>query len=660
MKSGRLFVSFWLFAVSSWSAAQTVLTDTLQEVTVTETRHSHALKSTAPMHVIDRHDMSVMGITDMADALHRLPGITLRDYGGAGGMKTVSVRGFGTKHTGVSYDGVMLSECQSGEIDLSRYSLDNVNHLALVIGDNSDIFIPARNAMTPATLQIQTLAATSPDGSPSGFKPHLTAQLKAGSFGYTSPFLRYEQHLSPTLAISAVGEYIYAENDYPYTIKNGIETIHDRRRNSRMNSGHAELNMLWQMGNSSKMSGKLYYYDNDRQLPGQVFYYSNTSRETLRDRNFFGQVGYQTRWRNGWAMKLNGKFNWAATLYDDGVVAGWVQDADYYQREAYASMCLYYRTRNHWAFDYSADYAFNNLNSTLSTDTRPFRNTVLQSATAQYHTARLTVMARLLHSLYLNDAKDGEGAHDMRRLSPSLSLSYAVTPHLRLRASYKDIFRAPTFNENYFFHYGSKELKAEDTQQLNVGATYAALATQHTELTATADFYYNKVTDLIQGVPHNMFVFTCINIGKVEVLGVDATLKAAQHIGRHTLTAAVNYSLQRARDHTNPQSPFYDYQIAYIPLHSGSASLSWENPWVNVALGGHVIGERWSTNEHQNSTHIDSYTELNATVWRRFHIGRPVAEVRFDLKNLTDRQYEIVRNYPMPGRCWQLTLKIEN
>ena len=126
MKSGRLFVSFWLFAVSSWSTAQTVLTDTLQEVTVTETRHSHALKSTAPMHVIDRHDMSVMGITDMADALHRLPGITLRDYGGAGGMKTVSVRGFGTKHTGVSYDGVMLSECQSGEIDLSRYSLDNV------------------------------------------------------------------------------------------------------------------------------------------------------------------------------------------------------------------------------------------------------------------------------------------------------------------------------------------------------------------------------------------------------------------------------------------------------------------------------------------------------------------------------------------------------
>ena len=606
------------------------------------------------MHVIDRRDMMTMGVTDMADALHRLPGITLRDYGGAGGMKTVSVRGFGTKHTGVSYDGVMLSECQSGEIDLSRYSLDNVAHLTLTIGDNDDIFIPARNASTPAMLTIQTLHLPSDD-----HRPHLTAQVKAGSFGYLSPFLRYEQSVTNKFSFSAVGEYVYAENDYPYTIKNGIETINDRRNNSRMNSGHAEVNYLWKLNTASQLSGKLYYYDNDRQLPGQVFYYSNTSRETLRDRNFFGQIGYQTRWNNGVALKLNGKFNWAASLYDDGVVAGWVQDADYYQREAYTSLSLFYAPHSCWAFDYSADYAYNNLNSTLPTDTRPYRNTVLQTATAKYHTGRLTVMGRLLYSLYLNDARDGDGASNMRRLSPSLSLSYTLTPQLRLRASYKDIFRAPTFNENYFFHYGSKDLKAEDTQQLNVGVTYMATQLQRTELTATADLYYNKVTDMIQGVPHNMFVWSCVNIGKVEVLGIDATVRAAHHIGHHTLTAAVNYSLQQAHDHTNPESPYYDYQIAYLPLHSGAGSLGWENPWVNVVVSGHGVSERWTTDEHIDGTRIAGYSELSATLWRQFHIGKALAEARLDLKNLTDKQYEIVRNYPMPGRSWQATVKVE-
>ena len=647
-----------LFSIPLCSVAQTDTiagkTHQLREVTISKDRHQRALQSTAPMHVLDRRDMLVQGVTDMADALHRLPGITLRDYGGAGGMKTVSVRGFGAKHTGVSYDGVMLSECQSGEIDLSRYSLDNVDNLTLTVGDNADIFIPARNATTPATLTIQTLRQPSDD-----LQPHMTAQLKAGSFGYISPFLRYEQCLSDRFSFSVVGEYVHAKNDYPYTIKNGIETINDRRNNSRMNSGHAELNFLWNTSGSSQLGGKVYYYDNDRQLPGQVFYYSNTSRETLRDRNVFGQLTFQQRWGEQWSLKLLAKYNWAASLYDDGIVAGWVQDGDYYQREAYTSLALLYTPTEHWAFDYSADYAHNNLNSTLPTDTRPYRNTILQSATVKYHLGKLTVMGRLLYSLYLNGACDGDGAEDMRRLSPSLSLSFELLPQLHLRASYKEIFRAPTFNENYFFHYGSKDLKAENTQQLNAGVTYAGKLSQNTDLTATADLYYNKVTDMIQGVPHNMFVWTCMNIGKAEILGLDVTAKAAHTMGRHTLTAAVNYSMQRARNHTNPESPFYDNQLAYMPLHSGAGSLSWENPWVNISISGHAIGERWSTNEHQTSTHINGYSEMGATIWRRFHIGRPVAEIRFDIKNLFDKQYEIVRSYPMPGRSWQLTVNVK-
>ena len=113
-----------VLGISLSAVAQTdTITDRvhqLEGVTITETQRKHTVTSTSPLHLLDRKDMLTMGVTDIADALHRLPGITIRDYGGAGGMKTVSVRGFGAKHTGVSYDGVMLSECQSGETDLSR------------------------------------------------------------------------------------------------------------------------------------------------------------------------------------------------------------------------------------------------------------------------------------------------------------------------------------------------------------------------------------------------------------------------------------------------------------------------------------------------------------------------------------------------------------
>ena len=638
----------------------------LEGVTVTESQRRHTLTSTAPLHLLDRRDMLSMGITDMADALHRLPGITLRDYGGAGGMKTVSVRGFGAKHTGVSYDGVMLSECQSGEIDLSRYSLDNVEGLSLTIGDNDDIFIPARQSSTPAVLNIETLRMRTDDT-----RPHLTAQVKQGSFGLISPFVRYEQNLSNRFAFSLVGEYTYADNDYPYSIQNGNETVSDRRSNSRMNSWHGELNFLYQTNRVSRLSGKLYYYDNDRQLPGQVHYYTNLSGEALRDRNAFGQLLYQTRWDDKLSLKWLAKYNWAESVYRDRMMQGGVNDASYWQREVYSSAVLLYTPDERWAMDYSMDYAFNNLNgsSWRTLVGKPYRHTMLQSATAKYQSRRLKVIVRLLLSLYLNGQSEmpattrqdvqQNSADNMQRLSPSLSVSYKLLADqdLYVRASYKNIFRSPTFNESYYYHYGSTNLKPESTDQLNVGVTYTAPLSRRNMLTVTLDGYYNHVKDMIVAVPQNMFVWTCVNLDKVRSYGLDATMRASRQVAEgHQVAVAGSYSYQRVEDRNNPDATTYGYQVDYMPRHQGSLSVSYENPWVNVSLHGTSVSSRWPNNNHYEGTLIAGYTDCGATLWRQFRWHRHQLEARFDLKNVFDKQYEIVANYPMPGRNYQISI----
>ena len=648
-------------AVSAQTAHRDTVTSRthhLREVTVTESRRQQALRSTAPLFMLDRAQMLTLGVTDMADALHCIPGVTLRDYGGAGGMKTVSVRGFGAKHTGVSYDGVMLSDCQSGEIDLSRYSLDNVARLSLVIGDNDDIFIPARQASVPALLNIQTIGMPTDDTT-----PHLKVQLRAGSFGFASPFLRYEHSLSRNLALAATGEYTYARNDYPYEIRNVGQTVSDRRTNSRMNTGHGELSFVWQADTFNRLSGKVYYYDNDRQLPGQVRYYTNVNKETLRDRNLFSQLQYLTHNRGGWSLKMHAKFNWNASTYKDPLTPNAANDASYWQREAYASAALLYVPSGQWAFDYSADYSFNNLNSSAArtVDNRPYRHTVLQSATAKYRGRRLTVLARLLHSLYLNDAPTGESARNMRRLSPSISLSYRLIGDeaLYVRASYKNIFRAPTFNESYYFHYGSTDLRPESTEQLNVGITHR-LATTAFRLQWTLDGYYNRVSDMIVAIPYNMFVWTCVNVGKVSTIGADLTASCEWPLAEdQRLELQGCYSYQQAENRTNADSPYYGYQIAYLPKHSGSIALGWENPWVSLSLHGAGISSRWANNNHYEGTQIAGYWDTGLTLWHTFGWKRQQLEARLDVKNLFDRQYEIVRFYPMPGRSWQVSVKYQ-
>lgn len=127
------------------SAVPDTTVTNLQELQVSGQRNQSDAKSTVPVHRLDNEAFLTEGITDIADAMKRLPGVNLRDYGGSGGMKTVSVRGLGSQHTGVIYDGAALSEVRGGQIDLSRYSLTNLSSISLNVGDADDIYIPARH-----------------------------------------------------------------------------------------------------------------------------------------------------------------------------------------------------------------------------------------------------------------------------------------------------------------------------------------------------------------------------------------------------------------------------------------------------------------------------------------------------------------------------------
>lgn len=655
------------------ASADCVLADTVVQGAIIDTVYVESssrrrmVRSTAPMQMIDRKEMQALGVTDMADALHRMPGINLRDYGGAGGMKTVAVRGFGAQHTGVAYDGMLLSECQGGEIDVARYSLDHVQSLKLTIGDNEDLFVTARQASVPALLSIETMNEI-----PEDRRPHVTAQVRYGSFGYVNPFAKYTQRCSLGLTLAWVGEYVYAENDYPFTLRNGIYRTRERRTNSRMNSGHTELNAHWRAGRRSQLWAKAYYYDNDRQLPGIVRYYTSLCAETLRERNFFAQARWIMRSHDDrWMLKANAKFNWATSAYADSLVANRLDDASYWQREYYASLALLWAPCEHWALDYSADYFYNNLNSTLSTDNHPHRHSVLQSLSAKYAGGRWVALARLLSSVYLQGAEWGESARDCHRLSPSLSLSYHLVDLHRsdrlssdvfLRASFKDIFRVPTFNENYFFHYGSTDLDPEKTQQWNLGVTWNHRRPSGSSMSVTLDGYANRVRDKIVGVPYNMFVWRMANLGKVDVKGVDVSWKAARPLclrrpgSSGQVTLSLSYSYQHVVNHTDKESDNYGKQVAYIPEHSGSVAVGWENPWLNVSLHGTGMSVRWANNNHYEGTDIDGYWDLGLTAYRTFRIGRSRWEVRGDLRNLLNRQYEIVANYPMPGRNWQVSV----
>ncbi len=630
----------------------------LQEFEVVSERVRKEVTSTAPLFNLTNERMKTMGVTDISDALHRLPGINIRDYGGAGGMKTVSVRGFGTTHTGVIYDGIVLSDCQSGKIDLSRYSLDNVGSLSLIVGDNSDIFVPAKASASAASIIISSMSVPGPMDS----LWHVTGQMRFGSFGTYNPYFKVGKSLTPKFSFSVIGEYTHAKNNYPFTLENGKLVTRERRNNSMMNSWHGEINTRWRLTPASMLDAKVYYYDNNRQLPGPVILYNPICHEKLRDRNFFGQLTYKNLSLSKFSFQGLAKFNWDASLYhdEDGKYPGGILDEDYFQREVYVSGSALYVPTDKLVFNYSADYFYNNLTTNQMEVVGPWRHSVLQSFTGKFQNSWLLATARLLWSIYDNGVKEGISSKDENKLSPSLSVS--VQPMRNrlffIRASYKNIFRMPTFNETYYFRMGSTSLKPEDTDQFNFGLTWQYNSTNWLNaLVLTGDVYYNNVKDKIVALPTNMFIWTMTNMDKARAFGVDVTASATFNIARRqSLVFAGNYSWQRVQPRTSPTDPDYNKQVAYTPIHSGAASLSWENPWVDVVVHTTGASDRYGTSSNLPITRIKGYMEMGAALIRSFKIKRNTIDLRFDLTNILDTQYEIVGNYPMPGRAWKFTV----
>lgn len=653
----KCLLSAWCGITLGWPVgfAQNIpgTIDSLGTAEVTATRMLQGISTATPVQRIGHDDLRRRGITDTGDAFRRLAGVNLRDYGGAGGLKTVSVRGLGATHTAVAYDGLCVSDTRQGQIDLQRFNIDHLEGIELQTLDAGQLLCPVRN-LAAALINLQALRT---DTLQRGF--HGKVLLKQASFGTWNALLSGQVRMGRHTFVSGNANCFFAHNNYPFVVENGVATTRLHRTNSRMQAAGAEANMCHLLP-SGKIEGKMFFQHNHRRLPGQVVLYVNENNERLTEQNTFGQLRWTQQWGN-WEVFAAGKYNWQKSYYIDikDQYPGGVLRQNYRQGEIYATAGAAYRFLPNLQAAYATDYTFATLQSNQKTDNDVNRHSWLQSLSVQWITPRLNITARGLLHLYRNHRNEQVAARNVTRTTGSIAASYKVVQrplNLYLRAGVKTGFRMPTFTEAYFYHLGEPNLQPERTRQFNLGCTLHHTPTRWWPLLAlTADTYYNKVSNRIVSVPYNLFIWRTVNMGDVRSTGLDLVLESRwKPYTGHLLVLSANYSYQYAEDRTTPSSDTYGNQLAYTPLHHGGASLAWENPWLSAVAHTTYASERWSTNEHLPTTQLPRYAEWGFGLYRTFSLKYLQIEARADLINAFNHRYEIVRRYPMPGRAYRV------
>ena len=662
-------------------APDTTKLHVIEEVVVAAAnRYKLNIESVVPVQTLSGDELERLSVLSVADAVRYFSGVQIKDYGGIGGLKTVNIRSMGTQHVGVFYDGVQLGNAQNGQIDLGRFSLDNMEAISLYNGQKSDIFQSAKDFASSGAIY---MTARRPSFA-QGMENNLNFKFRTGSFDLLNASTLWERRFGEKLSSSSNVEFLNTSGKYKFRYqKTGGYDTTEVRRNGDVTFLRAEAALFGGI-RQGEWRLKGYYYNSARGYPGAAVKQDSgialLNEDQQKDRNLFIQGSLQQEVSKFYSYKIQAKYandymNYVMPPYTTGEPT----DNDFWQRQMYAAVANLFSLSRWWTANVSADLQWDCLDADGSemfnkNFVEPRRRTFLGAAATSLQLKRFSLQGSLLYT-FVHDisARGYTVAGDKNVFTPTAIVSYRPWTNvgLDIRAFYKNIFRMPTFNDLYYVRLGNRLLKPEYTTQYDIGAAY--LKRFHTGFLATvnasADAYFNQVKDKIIATPtSNQLVWTMINLGYVEIRGVDLAAGAEMRAGRMKISARLTYTYQKAQDFTDSKRPsddedatvdnFYGDQIPYIPWHAGSAILgvNYRNWSFNYSFI--YTGERYMLGGNVPVNHILPWYTSDVSLSRNVDLKRCALRITAEVNNLFNQQYDVVKWYPMPGTNFRITLSL--
>ena len=637
--------------------SDTMRTKDIPQVTVTGDRTSNP-NSVTTSKTADARLMQATGSLQVSDVIKYFSGATVKDYGGVGGLKTVSVRGLGASHTAVAYDGIIITDNQTGQIDLGKFSASQAHSVRMVSGPDNDLLQPAALAAQAAVISVNTGRPYLEDG-----QSKSSAQLKYGSFNTLSAQAESAFKAGQNNTLSLQGEWLKTDGNYPYTQNNGANSTEMRRDNSDVQRLRIEGALFSDLGQNSTLTTRAYWFQSEQGLPANILYNASAARERLWNRNGFVQSTLTTPVGDRLTLRFNAKYGITYTRYLDPKVSNTQGRTDnrYTEQEGYLSGVALYRIADRLSASAGVDGRLSGLRGNGADQAQPIRYTINSTAAIKYASERLTLTGRLNHVVTKEKTILRQAAESYNHLSPTAGLNWLAWPAagLHLRASFSNTFRLPTFNDLYFEQIGRRDLKPERASVTSAGIVIEN-ESGGISYSLYADAYNSSVKDRIMAVPgKNTAVWMMKNIGLVTTHGLETGLELHSQKGLVRPALLVSYTYQRSMDKTESKSSTWNHQLPYTPRHSASAVTWIETPYVSASCNLLYSGEFYCNGYNGPEYRMPSYCEVGCSLWRKFAVKSFDISLKAECINLTDSRYELVRNYPMPGRQLRFTATLE-
>ncbi|MFN3952050.1 MAG: TonB-dependent receptor domain-containing protein [Thermaurantimonas sp.] len=553
---------------------------------------------------------------------------TIRQYG-PGLIATIRVRGLGSEHFKVIWNGLSLNNPALGSFDMSGVHAGTFSQIQVLQGNVAGFYGSGSGGGA-------LLLSSHPSEKAFGLSTHAAS----GSFGYRQFGVQTEYSSGKTSVKIASNQHL-SRNDYTFT---NLSLQPQRLANGSYLHHNLNLDIGYEVIDNQSIHLAVWNQSSFINIPpSRVESRFNTARQW--NDNFRSVISY---------TRSSEKLNLIGGL-------GWVDERMVYHNDVLQSADTHYVTsvqsflrgmvplrKGRILFNTEAAHA-EAPSSHRSADA--MQTHLLLNATYESWFSNNLLYAVTIRQEWM----DGSRSVPIAKISGKwLRTSFAV------HTSLGNHFRWPTLNEKYWIPGGNTDLKAESGFTADAGFRHRKNFKGWLVNTEFQPFV-QWIDQLIVWQPISG-IWSPINIQNVRSQGTEALYEIQKNIRAiHSFRARFSYCYNKTlvTDAQAPMDISIGNELIYAPVHSGNGLVGYSLKRWTLMLTTQFQSAQHTLFDNHPSGLLQGFIIFNAFIFREIHFRQAEAKVGFEIRNMTDREYQMIAQRPMPGREFRIQVQIQ-
>jgi iron complex outermembrane receptor protein len=215
--------------------------------------------------------------------------------------------------------------------------------------------------------------------------------------------------------------------------------------------------------------------------------------------------------------------------------------------------------------------------------------------------------------------------------------------------------RMPSANDLYWIQGGNPELLSEKAKWIQFKWDNEMFIRNEMSIQFQMNAKAGSVSNWIQWLPMPEDIWMASNFKSVEMKQMEGVVswKVKLHGGWLNLTSRTEWTSTTAKNIGSPGV----FDMVYTPRLRSSASAQYSHKSWSLLLSDSFVSQRFTDEGNTSFYALPSFNLLNASVNKEWQFNKNQIVLQFEIKNITNTQYQWIRGYALPGRVYSIGIK---